>query len=298
LGSPADVTAVVRELEAHGITVDRIVVTSPFDDLPEAERDALLHMERSSSVRLEFLVEQLGLDGPAEPTEEKVSSSGSSTKVTFLISDAELTAMALRPYWRVKRVLDVVGACLLLLLTAPVMLCAAILVMFDVGWPIAFWQQRPGLKARPFRLYKLRTMAAAHEADGRRVPDNRRVSPIGRALRRMRWDELPQLINVLRGEMSLVGPRPLLPADQATAYAARLLVRPGLTGWAQVKAGREVSAANKAALDVWYVKNASLRLDAIILAQTVGMLVTGERVNQSAIRQAWTELRHAGISAQ
>jgi len=111
-------------------------------------------------------------------------------------------------------------------------------------------------------------------------------------------DELPQLVNILRGEMSFVGPRPLLPADQAIAHAARLLVRPGLTGWAQVKAGREVSAANKAALDVWYVKNASLKLDVIIVAQTVRMLLLGERINYSAIRQAWTELHRAGISAQ
>ena len=90
--------------------------------------------------------------------------------------------------------------------------------------------------------------------------------------------------------MSFIGPRPLLAADQATAYAARLLVRPGLTGWAQVKAGRDVSAANKAALDVWYVKNASLALDLAILAQTVRMLIDGERISASAIRQAWRDL--------
>ena len=95
--------------------------------------------------------------------------------------------------------------------------------------------------------------------------------------------------------MSFIGPRPLLPADQAAAYAARLLVRPGLTGWAQVKAGRDVSAANKAALDVWYVRNASLALDLAILAQTVRMLIVGERVSASAIRQAWRDLQRAGI---
>jgi hypothetical protein len=95
--------------------------------------------------------------------------------------------------------------------------------------------------------------------------------------------------------MSFVGPRPLLPADQPAAYAARLLVRPGLTGWAQVKGGREISAADKAALDVWYVRNASLALDLKILAHTVTMVIFGEKVDRAAIQHAWHELRQAGI---
>jgi lipopolysaccharide/colanic/teichoic acid biosynthesis glycosyltransferase len=140
-------------------------------------------------------------------------------------------------------------------------------------------------------------MAGAHDADGRRVPEHRRVSRIGYALRRLRIDELPQLLNILIGEMSFIGPRPLLPADQSTAYAARLLVRPGLTGWAQVKVGRDVSPANKAALDVWYVKNASLSLDVAVLVQTALMLVIGERVSDAAIRHAWRDLQRAGICA-
>ena len=106
-----------------------------------------------------------------------------------------------------------------------------------------------------------------------------------------------RFINILVGEMSFIGPRPLLPADQSAAYAARLLVRPGLTGWAQVKAGRKVSPADKAALDVWYVKNASITLDLAILVQTARMVILGERINDVAIRHAWHDLQRAGICA-
>ena len=110
-----------------------------------------------------------------------------------------------------------------------------------------------------------------------------------------RLDELLQLYNILCGEMSFVGPRPLLPADQLTGYAARLLVRPGLTGWAQVHGGRQVRAIDKAALDVWYVENASLWLDLKIIALTVPMVLFGERTNKKTIEQTWADLRRAGI---
>jgi lipopolysaccharide/colanic/teichoic acid biosynthesis glycosyltransferase len=298
LGTPDQVAATVRDLEAHGVAVTRIVVTTAFDRLPEAERTALLEVEQASGIRLEFIAERLGLDASSDTAPRAGSASSESDEpVTFSISEGELAAMARRPYWKIKRALDLVGAVVMLLLLAPLMLVASVLVVLDVGWPVVFWQQRPGLGGRQFRLYKLRTMAGAHDADGRRVPEHRRVSRIGYALRRLRIDELPQLLNILIGEMSFIGPRPLLPADQSTAYAARLLVRPGLTGWAQVKVGRDVSPANKAALDVWYVKNASLSLDVAVLVQTALMLVIGERVSDAAIRHAWRDLQRAGICA-
>jgi len=295
LGTPDQVAATIRDLEGHGVAVNRIVVTTAFESLPEAERTALLGVEQSSGIRLEFIAERLGLRGSSEATDS--SSSADSDPVAFSISDAELAAMARRPYWKIKRALDFVGAVVLLVAMAPLMLFASALVVLDVGWPVVFWQQRPGLGGRQFRLYKLRTMVAAHDAEGRPVPERLRASRIGRALRRLRIDELPQLLNILVGEMSFIGPRPLLPADQSAAYAARLLVRPGLTGWAQVKAGRKVSPADKAALDVWYVKNASLILDLAILLQTARMVILGERINDLAIRHAWHDLQRAGICA-
>ena len=113
---------------------------------------------------------------------------------------------------------------------------------------------------------------------------------------RTRLDELPQLLNILKGDMSFVGPRPLLPVDQPIDCTARLLVRPGLTGWAQIKGGRQISPSDKAALDVWYVRNMSLALDLeIILWSTVPMLIFGERVAESAVGQAWRDPPLAGV---
>ena len=125
------------------------------------------------------------------------------------------------------------------------MVLAAVLVGASVGLPVLFWQQRPGLGGRPFRVYKFRTMRAAHSSDGRRLSDKERVSQMGTLMRRLRLDELPQLFNIFRGDMSFIGPRPLLPCDQSDAYRARLLVRPGLTGWAQVVGGRDISPARQ-----------------------------------------------------
>jgi len=131
----------------------------------------------------------------------------------------------------------------------------------DVGFPLIFWQQRPGLYGRPFKLYKFRTMRASHDGHRVRIPDDQRSSAVGQALRRARLDELPQLFNVLIGDLSLIGPRPLLPCDQTLEFAARLSVRRGITGWAQVNGGPIISTSDKLVLDVWYVQNASLVLD-------------------------------------
>jgi lipopolysaccharide/colanic/teichoic acid biosynthesis glycosyltransferase len=169
-------------------------------------------------------------------------------------------------------------------------------VALDTGFPVVFWQQRPGRRGWPFRLYKFRTMRPPHNRLGVRLSEAERQSRIGRFLRRSRLDELPQLYNILAGDMSFVGPRPLLPVDQSPAFADRLAVRPGLTGWAQIKGGRELTASDKAALDIWYVRKASLRLDLRILFGTVAVIRYGEQTDFDAIRQAWRELRSGGIS--
>src|SRR5258708_22945977 len=133
-------------------------------------------------------------------------------------------------------------------------------------------------------------MGAAHGPDGRPLPDAARTSRVGNVLRRTRLDEFPQLFNILRGDMSFVGPRPLLPCDQPKACGVRVLVRPGLTGWAQVVGGRDISPEDKAALDVWYVRHASLVLDLKIAARTIPMVLFGERISESLIERAWRDL--------
>jgi lipopolysaccharide/colanic/teichoic acid biosynthesis glycosyltransferase len=138
-------------------------------------------------------------------------------------------------------------------------------------------------------------MGAAYAADGRKLSDAERSSGICNLLRRTRADEIPQLFNILRGDMSFIGPRPLLPRDQDPAYRARLLIRPGLTGWAQVVGGREISAEDKAALDVWYVRNASLILDLKVFLKTIPLVFFGERISRRSIESAWNDLRRAGV---
>lgn len=294
LGIPEDVASIVKTLEVHGVFVDSIVIAKRFDALSPRAQQALLQLEASTTIRLILLPDSLGFDAPpanvaAQAAESEVD------QVAFTYSDAEIRTLYSRPHWRIKRAIDVLAAAALLVLAAPVMLIAAILVAIDMGMPVCFWQQRPGRGGRPIRLYKFRTMRAPHDSNGRRLSDSERSSVVGRFLRRTRLDELPQLFSILSGEMSFVGPRPLLPIDQAPEYAARLLVSPGLTGWAQINGGREISAVDKAALDIWYVQNASLMLDLLIILKTIPMVIFGERKNQHYIQRAWSDLQNAGI---
>jgi lipopolysaccharide/colanic/teichoic acid biosynthesis glycosyltransferase len=294
-GTPEQIACALRGLEIHGVFVDRIVVATAIERLLPQAQAALLDIKKTTNINLEFLIEQIGLGRRSGDNEGFSSGGATNSLAAFSFGAGDLAAQTRRPYWRVKRALDPVAALGLLVALAPLMLFVAILAAIDVGLPVTFWQQRPGLNGRPFKLHKLRTMGAAHDARGRQVPEEERTSSVGRFLRRARLDELPQLFNILSGEMSFVGPRPLLPVDQPDNSTARLLVRPGLTGWAQVKGGREISAADKAALDLWYVRNASLALDLKILAHTVPMVIFGERADTAAIQHAWQELRRAGI---
>lgn len=296
LGVPEQIDTILRDLEVRGISVDRIVVTTRFEELPAGAKAALIEVERSSNIQLDFFAERI-LPSPAgrAAVSRPRDPDGDTDDIAFTFTKAEIDQLSKRHYWRAKRVVDVVMAASMILLLSPLFVVVAVLVAIDVGFPVTFWQQRPGLYGRPFRLYKMRTMAAAHDSLGRRLPDSERVGAIGKFLRRTRLDELPQLYHILVGEMSFVGPRPLLPADQPAAYAARLLVRPGLTGWAQVKGGRTVTPRDKAALDVWYVCYASLALDMAILVMTVPMIVRGERVDEKSIERAWGDLLDAGI---
>lgn len=300
LGTPEDVSAVVRNLEVHGVFVDSIVVAKRFETLSDQAQQALLQIEASTSIRLVFLAETLGFeDGvgrrPPDTGEHAPGPQGATTSAAFSYTDKAIDDLNARPYWRIKRFIDIAVASVMLVAAAPIMISIALLVLLDIGSPVTFWQQRPGRGGRPIHLYKFRTMGSAHDSKGRRIPDDQRISIIGRFLRRTRLDELPQLFSIISGDMSFVGPRPLLPVDQSPEHAARLLVPPGLTGWAQVNGGREVSAADKAALDVWYVQNASLLLDLRIVLRTIPMVLFGERISPHDIQRAWLELQQQGI---
>ncbi|QGY39436.1 sugar transferase [Pseudodesulfovibrio cashew] len=183
-----------------------------------------------------------------------------------------------------KRLLDIALALLALLLLWPVLLLVALLVRRKLGSPVFFRQTRPGLNGVPFELVKFRTMRDAVGPDGAPLPDGERLTPFGRFLRSTSLDELPELWNVLKGEMSLVGPRPLLMqylGRYSPRQARRHEVRPGITGWAQVNGRNAISWEEKFELDVWYVDHQSGMLDLKILWLTVLSVFKREGVSQS-----------------
>jgi len=184
-----------------------------------------------------------------------------------------------------KRTLDLLVAVFLLLLLWPVMIVVAVLVHWRMGSPVIFGQERPGLYGRPFKIYKFRTMMHLCDSKGDVLPDAVRLTPLGRFLRRLSLDELPQLFNVITGELSLVGPRPLL-MEYLPLYNAeqsrRHLVRPGITGWAQVNGRNAISWEDKFKFDIWYVEHQSLALDMKILWMTVMKVIRSEGISQAS----------------
>jgi sugar transferase EpsL len=169
------------------------------------------------------------------------------------------------------------------ILLSPILLFLALLVRLNLGSPVMFRQQRPGYKGRPFFVYKFRTMTQALDAAGNLLPDSERLTRLGRMMRSFSLDELPEFINVLRGEMSIVGPRPLLMQylDRYTPEQARRHdVLPGITGWVQVKGRNIIEWPEKFRLDIWYVDNWSLWLDVRILFLTLWKVLTREGISQ------------------
>jgi lipopolysaccharide/colanic/teichoic acid biosynthesis glycosyltransferase len=186
--------------------------------------------------------------------------------------------------------MDVAVAALVLLAAFPVLALSALLIRLEDGGGVLFRQERVGLGGRTFHLLKFRSMRvkSPSAAAGQVRIDNPLVTRVGRVLRRLKIDELPQLWNVIRGDMSLVGPRPTV-REQVDGYTPlqrrRLLVRPGMTGWAQVNGNTELDWPERIALDLWYVAHWSLALDLRILLRTVAVVVGGERVSASAVRE-------------
>ena len=182
-----------------------------------------------------------------------------------------------------KRLFDCVVASIALVALSPVLIVAASAVWYFLGRPILFFQQRPGVKGRPFTIYKFRTMKHTKDSRGRLLPDEQRLPPFGRFLRSTSIDELPELFNVLKGDMSMVGPRPLLMEylDRYTPEQQRRHdVKPGITGWAQINGRNAITWEEKFRLDLWYVDNQSFLLDLKIIALTVWQALKREGIHQ------------------
>ncbi|OPH56667.1 sugar transferase [Paenibacillus ferrarius] len=181
-----------------------------------------------------------------------------------------------------KRLFDLLVAIPCFVLFLPIIGIVAILVRFKLGAPVIFKQQRPGLQGKAIQLYKFRTMTDERDHEGKLLPDSVRLTSFGKLLRKYSLDELLQLVNVIQGDLSLVGPRPLL-MDYLPLYseeqAKRHLVRPGITGWAQVNGRNQISWEDKFKLDVWYVENQSFLLDVKILALTVVKVLKSDGIS-------------------
>jgi lipopolysaccharide/colanic/teichoic acid biosynthesis glycosyltransferase len=291
LGAPEKLTSVLEQLELHGVEVARIAVIEPVERLSRSARNAILAVEKTSDIKIDWLPERLGLTeesskdgtgqvGPAAGTKFRKNS------WTFSVENGTFGR-----YGYVKRAADIILATVLVIALAPLIGFVGLVVVADVGLPIVFWQKRPGRFGCTFKLYKFRTMRAPHDREGNLIPDEYRSSGIGRILRRVRLDELPQLYNILVGEMSFVGPRPLLPGDQPTNVVSRLSVRPGLTGLAQVHGARDMAPNDKNALDIWYIENASPWLDLKIVVRTGLVLARGERLDVEMLQRVREALK-------
>jgi lipopolysaccharide/colanic/teichoic acid biosynthesis glycosyltransferase len=183
-----------------------------------------------------------------------------------------------------KLLLDYCLGCAALIFLSPLLLTISWLVAVNMGRPVLYTQCRPGIGGRPFRLYKFRTMTKERDRHGRLKPDAQRMTRFGTLLRRTSLDELPELFNICKGDMSLVGPRPLLMRylqRYSSEQARRHEVKPGLTGWAQVNGRNALNWEEKFKLDVWYVDNRNLWLDMKIILLTIAKVLRSEGINQA-----------------
>jgi len=278
VGPPAQLHSLIEEFSVHGIRIDRVVVGGESDTLPDETLSEVRRVCIQRNLQLDFVPRLFGIGSR--------TAAAQALPVEYAAGQEVVTDVVMPGYFRFKRLIDFGATLTLVLLLLPLWLLVVLLVFLDVGSPVLFWQQRAGLNGRNFLLHKFRTLRVPFDWSGQKVPDEQRLSWIGQLLRKTRLDELPQLLNVLVGDMSLIGPRPLLPQDQPPSPIMRLAVRPGMTGWAQVNGGTLLSAKEKEELDEWYIRNASFGLDVRIVLMTLLTLARGDRRSESALAQA------------
>ena len=277
IGGSREAAALVDDFAQHGVKISTLVICDQDRLRASAYRDRLEPLCNSRGMQLELLIEKLGAFESAPDVKRD--------------SAPRPVVLANAGYFRAKRAFEMVIAAFALIVFLPVMVLTSLLVLASSGPPAIFWQRRVGRHGRTIFVYKFKTMRNAVDWRGRLLSADERISSIGQFLRATRLDELPQLINVITGDMAIIGPRPLLPIDQPADPSLRLAVAPGLTGWAQINGGKLVSVEEKNALDEWYVRNASLRLDAKIVWRTVLTVLTGDRRDEDQLAAALARAR-------
>jgi lipopolysaccharide/colanic/teichoic acid biosynthesis glycosyltransferase len=277
VGSADQLDAVIEEFAVHGVRTDRVIIGGDETLLSAAALNAVRETCAQRDIVVDFVPNLIGL-APLPRAHRAAALRLAETPPRPVYKPSA--------YFRYKRVIDFIVALVAIVIFSPLFLVVSVLVLFDFGAPVVFWQKRIGRNGKSFLLYKFRTLHAPFDRDGQPNGNGDHDSWIGKFLRRLRLDELPQLFQVLVGEMSLIGPRPLLPKDQPANSTLRLMVRPGITGWAQINGGNLVTTEEKGALDDWYVLNASFWLDFRIAFYTLIFFLTGERRFEQAVQEA------------
>ena len=268
IGPPSAIVRVVREYKVHGVDITRVLICENRPDEYDSGERKIAEYCDSAGVERRYLSDVVGF------------------KFGELAREDEESPAERNSYQILKRAFDLSAAVAIAIAISPVAVLIALGISIDLGWPIMFWQKRLGYQGQPFLIYKFRTLHPPYDQLGNFVEESQRASRFGSFLRRLRLDELPQLWNVFTGDMSFVGPRPLLPIDQPKQSQLRLQMRPGVTGWAQVNGGREITPEEKGVLDEWYVRNASVWLDIRIILRTVGTVLLGDRYRGSHAPEA------------
>ena len=278
VGSPANIGKIVDEYATHGIRIDKVIAAAR----PEQLRtwDDILRLCQERRIALEALPERLL---PGLSLASAAASAEALSAPPPVMAPADLGAVLARPFWKLKRIIDFAVALGIAILAFPVTLAVFAATLVDVGTPVIFWQQRVGRNGVPLYLYKFRTLQALFDRHTKERREAHEPSAVGKFLQKTRLDELPQIWNIISGDMSLIGPRPLLPVDQPIEPSIRLTVRPGLSGWAQVCGGKLISPEEKNALDEWYIRHASFWLDSVVVLRTIRILVIGDRRDEKAI---------------
>jgi lipopolysaccharide/colanic/teichoic acid biosynthesis glycosyltransferase len=262
LATPHHIESVIEEFVVHGIQTNRVIIGDEADLLTADELEEIKRVCEQHEIKLDFVRQLIGLSelppAPIETTREAEE---------LLVPNFELPR-----YFKFKPFIDFFLALAMAIISSPFLIFSAGLALLDVGSPVLFWQQRIGQGGRRFMLQKFRTLRPPFDWRGDPVPEREKLSLVGKFLRQTRIDELPQLLNILVGDMALIGPRPLLPEDQPENPATRLMVRPGITGWAQVNGGKFLTPEEKDQYDEYYIRNASPWFDLCIIFMTLKVL--------------------------